>query len=72
LLTGRDLTGKVITLDALHTLRATAKQIRKQNGQLSDDRQEKPSHPLRVFGVALHAAATPSRSRGLGYSRTEE
>jgi predicted transposase YbfD/YdcC len=32
LLTGRDLSGKVITLDALHTLRATAKQIRAQNG----------------------------------------
>jgi predicted transposase YbfD/YdcC len=32
LLKGRNLTGKVITLDALHTLRATAKQIRTQNG----------------------------------------
>jgi predicted transposase YbfD/YdcC len=32
LLKGRNLTGKVITLDALHTLRATAKQIRLQNG----------------------------------------
>ena len=32
LLGGRDLTGKVVTLDALHTLRATARQIRAQNG----------------------------------------
>ncbi len=32
LLGGRDLTGKVITLDALHTLRSTARQIRAQNG----------------------------------------
>ena len=32
LLTGRNLTGKVITLDALHTVRATARQIRAQNG----------------------------------------
>jgi hypothetical protein len=32
LLEGRDLTGKVITLDALHTLRATAKQIRARGG----------------------------------------
>jgi predicted transposase YbfD/YdcC len=32
LLSGRDLTGKVITLDALHTLRPTARQIRAQNG----------------------------------------
>jgi len=32
LLTGRNLTGKVITLDALHTLRATARQIGAQNG----------------------------------------
>jgi predicted transposase YbfD/YdcC len=32
LLAGRDLTGKVVTLDALHTLRTTAKQIRAQNG----------------------------------------
>jgi predicted transposase YbfD/YdcC len=32
LLAGRDLTGKVVTLDALHTLRATARQIRAQNG----------------------------------------
>jgi predicted transposase YbfD/YdcC len=32
LLEGRNLTGKVITLDALHTLRATARQIRAQNG----------------------------------------
>lgn len=31
LLAGRDLTGKVVTLDALHTLRATARQIRAQN-----------------------------------------
>jgi predicted transposase YbfD/YdcC len=32
LLAGRDLTDKVVTSDALHTLRATAKQIRAQNG----------------------------------------
>jgi len=32
LLAGRDLTDKVVTLDALHTLRATARQIRAQNG----------------------------------------
>jgi len=32
LLAGRNLTGKVITLDALHTLRATARQIRALNG----------------------------------------
>jgi len=32
LLAGRDLSGKVVTLDALHTLRATARQIRAQNG----------------------------------------
>jgi len=32
LLAGRDLTGKLITLDALHTLRSTAQQIRAQNG----------------------------------------
>jgi predicted transposase YbfD/YdcC len=32
LLAGRDLTGTVITLDALHTLRSTARQIRAQNG----------------------------------------
>jgi predicted transposase YbfD/YdcC len=32
LLEGRNLTGKVITLDALHTVRATARQIRAQNG----------------------------------------
>lgn len=32
LLAGRDLTGWVITLDALHTLRTTARQIRAQNG----------------------------------------
>lgn len=32
LLGGRNLTGKVITLDALHTLRPTARQIRAQNG----------------------------------------
>jgi predicted transposase YbfD/YdcC len=32
LLAGRDLTGTVITLDALHTLRTTARQIRAQNG----------------------------------------
>ena len=32
LLAGRDLTGKVITLDALHTLRPTARQIRALNG----------------------------------------
>ena len=32
LLVGRNLTGKVITLDALHTLRPTARQIRAQNG----------------------------------------
>jgi predicted transposase YbfD/YdcC len=32
LLGGRDLTGKVITLDALHTLRSTARQIRALNG----------------------------------------
>lgn len=32
LLAGRDLTGKVVTLDALHTLRTTARQIRAQNG----------------------------------------
>jgi predicted transposase YbfD/YdcC len=32
LLEGRDLRGKVITLDALHTLRSTARQIRAQNG----------------------------------------
>jgi predicted transposase YbfD/YdcC len=32
LLAGRDLTGTVITLDALHTLRTTARQIRTQNG----------------------------------------
>jgi predicted transposase YbfD/YdcC len=32
LLAGRDLTGTVITLDALHTLRPTARQIRAQNG----------------------------------------
>jgi len=32
LLTGRDLAGQVITLDALHTLRATAKQIRAGGG----------------------------------------
>jgi len=32
LLKGRDLRGKVVTLDALHTLRPTARQIRAQNG----------------------------------------
>jgi predicted transposase YbfD/YdcC len=32
LLAGRDLTGRVVTLDALHTLRTTARQIRAQNG----------------------------------------
>jgi predicted transposase YbfD/YdcC len=32
LLAGRDLSGTVITLDALHTLRDTARQIRAQNG----------------------------------------
>jgi predicted transposase YbfD/YdcC len=32
LLKGRDLHGKVLTLDALHTLRPTARQIRAQNG----------------------------------------
>jgi predicted transposase YbfD/YdcC len=32
LLMGRDLTGRVITLDALHTLRTTARQVRAQNG----------------------------------------
>ena len=32
LLAGRDLREKVVTLDALHTLRATARQIRAQNG----------------------------------------
>jgi predicted transposase YbfD/YdcC len=32
LLDGRDLHGKVVTLDALHTLRPTARQIRAQNG----------------------------------------
>src|SRR5215207_720589 len=32
LLEGRDLRGKVVTLDALHTLRPTARQIRAQNG----------------------------------------
>ncbi len=32
LLKGRDLHGKVVTLDALHTLRPTARQIRAQNG----------------------------------------
>lgn len=32
LLDGRDLHGKVVTLDALHTLRPTARQIRTQNG----------------------------------------
>jgi predicted transposase YbfD/YdcC len=32
LLLGRDLRGKVVTLDALHTLRPTARQIRSQNG----------------------------------------
>ena len=32
LLAGRDLSGTVITLDALHTLRSTARQIRAQNG----------------------------------------
>jgi predicted transposase YbfD/YdcC len=32
LLAGRDLSGTVITLDALHTLRGTARQIRAQNG----------------------------------------
>ena len=32
LLAERDLTGTVITLDALHTLRSTAQQIRAQNG----------------------------------------
>jgi predicted transposase YbfD/YdcC len=32
LLAGRDLTGKVVTLSALHTLRTTARQIRAQNG----------------------------------------
>jgi predicted transposase YbfD/YdcC len=32
LLAGRDLTDKVVTLDALHTLRTTARQIRAQNG----------------------------------------
>jgi predicted transposase YbfD/YdcC len=32
LLEGRDLHGKVVTLDALHTLRPTARQIRAQNG----------------------------------------
>lgn len=32
LLAGRDLTGKVVTSDALHTLRTTARQIRAQNG----------------------------------------
>jgi predicted transposase YbfD/YdcC len=32
LLAGRDLSGKVVTLDALHTLRATARQIRALNG----------------------------------------
>jgi len=32
LLAGRDLTGKVITLDALHTLRPTARLIRAQGG----------------------------------------
>jgi len=32
LLAGRDLSGKVVTLDALHTLRSTARQIRAQNG----------------------------------------
>jgi predicted transposase YbfD/YdcC len=32
LLAGRDLTDKVVTLDALHTLRKTARQIRAQNG----------------------------------------
>jgi len=32
LLARRDLSGKVVTLDALHTLRSTARQIRAQNG----------------------------------------
>ena len=32
LLAGRDLTGKVVTSDALHTVRTTARQIRAQNG----------------------------------------
>src|SRR6266508_1303097 len=32
LLKGHDLRGKVVTLDALHTLRPTARQIRAQNG----------------------------------------
>jgi hypothetical protein len=32
LLAGRDLAGKVVTSDALHTLRTTARQIRAQNG----------------------------------------
>jgi predicted transposase YbfD/YdcC len=32
LLNGRDLRGKVVTLDALHTLRPTARQIRTQQG----------------------------------------
>jgi hypothetical protein len=32
LLVGRNLTGTVITLDALHTVRPTARQIRAQNG----------------------------------------
>jgi hypothetical protein len=32
LLVGRDLSGKVVILDALHTLRSTARQIRAHNG----------------------------------------
>jgi hypothetical protein len=31
LLAGRDLTGTVITIDALHTVRTTVRQIRAQN-----------------------------------------
>jgi hypothetical protein len=60
LLMDRDLTGKVITLDALHTLRTTARQIRAQNGHEKDDRQEEPGQPVRVPGLALQFAR-PSR-----------
>jgi hypothetical protein len=63
LLKGRDLASKVLTLDALHTLRPTAQRIRAQNGHsLMIVKKTKPPC-MRIWTCSLRCPPTPPIAR---------
>jgi hypothetical protein len=71
LLAGRDLSGTVITSDALHTLRPTARQIRSQNGHyLMIVKKTKP-RCMSIWTCSLHCQRTqPITRSGIASDRS--